>query len=125
MDNRFSELTDLVLRESGWFPNRNVPELVLKWKTELQRTDSKEMFTEAEKILLEFGGLRIKEKANIRDSKANLDLNPSLLIGEGDRLEEFEKRLVTSLYPLGEAEGGHLFLAVSQNGKVYLLMMDI
>lgn len=125
MNNRFSNATEIILRKAGWYPNRNVSEIVVTWKAELLKTDKKEMFPEAEKILLEFGGLNIKR--NINDKRYSLDysINPSLAAYESDRFDSFEKELKINLFPLGEAGGGHGFVAVGEDGKIYLLMMNI
>ncbi len=121
--NRFSQATETILRKAGWFPGRNVSDLVEGWRVELRRLNNQEMFPEAEKILLEFGGLKIKTPTNKDIPK--YDLNPLLVIGENDRFEAFEEILKAKLYPLGEADGGHAFLAVSEDGKIYLLMMNL
>lgn len=126
MNNRFSKFTENILRKAGWFPGRNMPETVTNWKAELQKTDNKEMFAEAEKILLEFGRLKIKQgSANNPNTRSYFEINPSLVVYEGDRFEDFEKVLETTLYPLGEAESGHVFLAVSEDGRIFLVMMDL
>jgi hypothetical protein len=126
MKSRFSEFTETILRASGWSPNRNVSQLVIQWKAEIQKTDGQEMFPEAEKILIEFGGLKIKQNyPNKIYSRTSVEINPSLVIYESDRFEVFEKNLEINLYPLGETDGGHSFLTVGEDGRIFLVMMNV
>src|SRR5687767_13564492 len=104
---RFSAKAENTLRRAGWYPGRSVPDLVASWKATLLRSDGFEMFPCAEKALLEFGGLKISEQGpGITCSREPFEVDPSLVMYERDRLNEFVPALNTRLYPLGEAVGG-------------------
>jgi hypothetical protein len=45
-----------------------------------------------------------------------------LAAGEGERFGQVEGELGVSLFPLGEAGNGHVFLAIGEDGRVYALM---
>jgi hypothetical protein len=122
---RFSNTVELTLRDAGWFPGRNMGNQVGEWTRELS-SDGFEIFPEAEKVLLEFGGLNVTQDApGVNCAREPFQVAPILAAGEADRFEEFAEYLKTQLYPLGEACGGHGFLAIGKSGKVFLLMDDI
>ncbi len=84
------------------------------------------MFDAARHALTEFGGLKVDvDGPGVDFAKGSFQLDPSLAIGEEDRFDVFEKRLASRLYPLGEAYGGHTFLAIDDQGSVFLLMGDV
>jgi hypothetical protein len=123
---RLSSQAEDVLKQAGWYPGRQVPDLVASWKESLMLSDGFEMFQSAESALLEFGGLNIDQDAPGETcAREPFTLDPTLTAHEGDRFSEFASLLNTRLYPLGEAAGGYYFLAISENGHVYLLMQDI
>lgn len=124
--SRFSAKAEETLRRAGWFPGRRVPDSVASWKEMLLRSDAFTMSTSAEKALLEFGGLKFAEQGEgTTCSREPFEIDPSLAMHEGDRLEEFSTLVNTRLYPLGEAWGGMCFLAIGENDRVYVLMEDI
>ena len=122
---RFSNKVELTLRDAGWFQGRNVPDQVEEWTRELS-SDGFEIFPEAERVLSEFGGLNVHQDApGVNCAREPFRVAPTLAAGESDRFGEFAEYLKTTLYPLGEASGGHYFLAIGKNGQVFLLMQDI
>jgi hypothetical protein len=122
---RFSKTVDLTLRDVGWFPSRNLGDQVGEWASEL-RSDGFEIFPEAERVLAEFGRLEVDQDApGVNCAREPFRLVPTLAVGEADRFGEFAEYLKTPLYPLGEACGGHGFLAMGKSGQVFLLMDDI
>jgi hypothetical protein len=48
-------------------------------------------------------------------------IDPALAAGEEDRFAAFDDFVVGSLFPLGEAHGGHAFLGIDRAGTVYLV----
>ena len=122
---RFSAQAENSLRRAGWYPGRQVPDLVASWSETLLRSDGLQMFPSAESALLEFGGLKFDEQGpGVTCSREPFELDPTLAIYEGDSLGDFVPVLDTNLYPLGEAEGGLCFVVIGENGRVYLLMQD-
>lgn len=90
------------------------------------RSDGFEMFRCAESTLLEFGGLKFEEQGpGLTCSRESFQLDPTLVIHERDRFDDFVAVLRTNLYPLGEGVGGLCFIAISENGQVYLLMQEL
>lgn len=123
---RFGIKAEETLRRAGWYPEREVPDLIASWKPSLLLSDGFEMFESAEKVLLEFGGLSVdQEGAGETIARESFTLDPALAASEGDRFSDLSSRVNTRLYPLGEAFGGHSFLAVGENSHIYLLMNDI
>lgn len=115
-----------VLTAAGWFPDRKVPDLLRQWEGQLTLSDGFELFPEAERALLEFGGLDVNQSgAGKTCSREPFSTDPLLAIYEGDRFREFSQYLDTRLYPLGEACGGLCFLAIDERGRVYFLMDDL
>lgn len=55
----------------------------------------------------------------------SFDLNPSLAMGEEDRFRRYEEAVSVPLYPLGEACGGHVFMAIAEDGRVFAIMDDL
>lgn len=122
---RFSNTVKLTLMDAGWFPGRNVRVEIDQWAREL-RSDGFKMFHQAEKVLSEFGGLNVHQEAlGVNCARESFHVLPTLAAGEADRFGEFAEYLKTTLYPLGEASGGHYFLAIGESGQVFLLMHDI
>jgi hypothetical protein len=124
--HRFSSEAEDTLRRAGWYPGRRVPDLVASWKATLQVSDGFEMFPNAESFLLEFGGLSIDQHGPGESfAREPFTFDPTLAAYESDRFSDFSARLNTRLYPVGEAIGGHYFLAIGENEHVYLLMNDL
>jgi hypothetical protein len=61
----------------------------------------------------------------VTSAKEYFEIDPLLALGEGDRFSHFSDHVGTNLYPLGEGAGGHYFLAIGEDGRVFLLMEDI
>jgi hypothetical protein len=123
---RFSPQAEETLREAGWYPGRQVPALVASWKKILMLSDGVEMFSSAESVLLEFGGLRINQQSpGVSSAREPFTFDPTSAVYEGDRFSDFSTILQSRLYPLGEASAGYYFWAIGENGSVYLLMNDL
>ena len=75
-------------------------------------------------MLLEFGGLSVgKSGPGVERARVALRLNRALAIGERVRLQDyFEELHGRGAFPLGDADGGHLFLAMAEDGEVFILM---
>lgn len=107
------------LQELGWHPDRSVSDDVERWKRELAEFA---IFDVAETVLTEFGGLECKEQGpGIEAARSKFSLDPTLALGEGDRFDDFEKEIDRRLYPLGEVDGGHAFLAIADDGRIYAM----
>lgn len=115
-----------LLRRAGWYPGRQVPDLVASWKASLMLSDGFEMFQSAEKALLEFGGLSFDQSGPGETcAREPFTIDPTLAAYENDRFNEFSSLFNTRFYPLGEAFAGYYFLAIDEHDQVYLLMQDI
>lgn len=122
---RFSNTVELTLKDAGWFAGRNVNDQVEEWSRNLH-FDGFEIFPAAERVLAEFGGLIVTQDApGLSCAREPFSVVPTLAAGEADRFGEFATHLKTRLYPLGEAAGGNCFLAIAENGEVFLIMDDI
>jgi hypothetical protein len=119
-------IVEAELERAGWHPGRSVGNLVSEWSRRLDRPDGFRMFPAARDALAEFGGLAGGLSGpGVKRSRSSFRLDPTLAIGEEDRFRKYAASLTTGLYPLGEAGDGHAFLAIDEQGGVYLLMDDI
>jgi hypothetical protein len=124
--DRFSPETERLLRASGWFEGRTVPALVEAWRAELETPGGFALSPAARQVLSEFGGLHIQAKgAGIACARSDIDLNPLLAKCEEDRFSSFNCLQGKQLFPLGEADLGHLFVAIDGGGNVYLVMQFV
>ena len=123
--SRFSPKVNETLRKAGWYPGRQVPDLVASWKANPMLSEF-HMFNSAESVLLEFGGLRIDEQGPGETcAREPFEINPTLAAYEGDWFAHLSRRINTSLYPLGEAAAGYYYWAIGENARVYLLMDEL
>lgn len=122
---RFSKQSERVLRRAGWYPGRQVPELVSLWKKHPAIADI-EMFETAERFLLEFGGITITQSGpGVTLARSPFKINPALAYHESALFKKFGAMVDTRLYPLGEAGNGYYYLAIGENGRVYYVMQGI
>ncbi|MFD7631535.1 SUKH-3 domain-containing protein [Streptomyces sp. NPDC059851] len=114
---RFSDEVEGVLRRAGWLPDRRVD--LAQWKV------SSAEFTwhaAAEKFLQEFGGLRVDNSGpGITCARESFEFDPELAIGEGERFAELSELFGHKFFPLGEVGQGEFFLAIDEEGAIYLL----
>jgi len=122
---RFSKQSERVLRRAGWYPGRQVPELVSKWKNHPAIADI-EMFETAERFLLEFGGIEVTQSGpGVNLARSPFKIDPTVAYHQSDLFTEFGRMVDTRLYPLGEAADRWYYLAIGENGRVYYVMEDI
>jgi hypothetical protein len=123
---RFSNETEELLKASGWFDGRSVPDLVESWRTEVESRGAFALTPAAHRALNEFGGLHIKsEGAGIAWARTDIDINPTFAMFEDDRIFSFHCLQGKQLFPLGEASWGQYFAVIDECGKVYLVMEDV
>jgi len=118
----WSRETEAVVARAGWHPGRSVADRVARWGSELATEGGFELFPAASSALGEFGGLEFAASgAGVDFARGNVNIDPSLAIGEEDRFRELETRHGLKLFPLGEAYDGNLFLGIDPSGRVYLI----
>jgi hypothetical protein len=123
---RFSNLVREILSAAGWFPGRRIEERVDQWAELLVHPNGFVLFPAARAVLLEFGGLQIDQQGpGIECAREPLDLDPLLALNEEDLFAAHSKRLGAKLFPIGEALSGQAFLAISEDGQVFLVMDDV
>ena len=109
------------LRAAGWREGRDCVASLLEWKSSLA-AEGFEMFPAAEAVLREFGGLKVVNRGPGEElARSSFEVDPSLASGERDRFAAFEAPLGKRLFPLGEVDEGHAFLACADDGKIYML----
>ena len=114
-----------MLRDAGWHPGRRVPDAVERWRTTLT-PEGFRLHAAAEAVLLEYGGLHIgRVGPGVDQARSDVELDPVLAAGEADRFGDFPELAGRSVFPLGEAAGGHLFLGIAETGEVYALMDEV
>src|ERR1700754_1321645 len=122
---RFSSQTEQVLRGAGWYPGRQVPEMITSWEGEEMLSES-QMFPAAKRVLLEFGGLFVDQSGSGETcAREPFDTDPTRAAYEGDTFSELSRLVDTKFYPLGEAFGGTCYWAISEDDQFYILMDDI
>ena len=115
--SRFSPAVESTLRAAGWAPGRDVSASVSQWERAIPEYQG---FAAARRALSEFEGLVVSASGpGISMARIPVELNPTLARGEDDRLLAFQA--VGPLFPLGEVENGQHFLAISQEGAVYVV----
>ncbi|TKD06475.1 SUKH-3 domain-containing protein [Polyangium fumosum] len=118
----WSAQTEARLRGAGWFRGRRDSQRVARWRQTLETPDGFRMSMAAEKVLAEFGGLRVDCKGpGLACARGGFNLDPELASGEEDRFGDFRDQVGRDLFPLGEAYKGEVFLAIDDIGRVYLL----
>lgn len=123
---RFSDVVENILREAGWFPGRTMGNTLLQSNRDLERANGFELFPAAEAAISEFGGLVVdQEGPGTVYAREPFHIDPTLAIYEGELFAECSEKLKTKLYPLGEAATGNYFLAIGEDGRVFLIMEDI
>lgn len=100
----WSDETEQVMREMGWFPGRRVD--TTRWREHftsvgLPPTEA------AERFLGEYGGL-VREHYGkaITCARTPFEFDPMLLVGEEDRCLEWGEEIGKSLFPIGDVGGG-------------------
>jgi hypothetical protein len=82
------------------------------------------MFDRAEIVLREFGNLRVQQTGPGHDfARSTFVIDPTLP-GDGALFRRLEGKLGAPTYPLGEAVGGHAFMGIVEDGRVFLVMDD-
>ncbi|MEU3428497.1 SUKH-3 domain-containing protein [Streptomyces gardneri] len=115
--SRFSQEVEGVLRRAGWLPDRRVE--LTHWKVSAGEFT---WHTAAEKFLQEFGGLRFDVSGpGITCAREPFEIDPELALGEGDRFAELSEAFGRTFFPLGEVGQGEFFLAIDEEGVIYLL----
>ena len=120
------EPIESLLRRAGWYPGRRDQHAVAGWQAKLA-LDGFSMHAAAEAVLLEFGGLHVGDSGpGVECARADVRLDPTLAIGERDRLQEYFPQVHgRGLYPLGETDGGHCILAIAEDGEVFRVMDEV
>lgn len=105
-----------MLAECGWHAGRDV-------SAALKLPKDFVIFPTVQRILAEFGNLKCgKRGPGIECARSTLNLDPSLAEGESDRFKPYSQLIGSKLYPLGEGDDGHYFVAVDERGRVFLVM---
>ncbi|MFI5981097.1 SUKH-3 domain-containing protein [Streptomyces sp. NPDC051555] len=114
---RFSREVEGVLRAAGWLPDRRVG--LTQWKASVSEFS---WHAAAESFLQEFGGLRVDISGpGITCVREPFEFDPELAIGEGGRFVELSELFGRRFFPLGEFGQGEFFLAIDEQGVIYLL----
>ena len=113
-----------VLLAAGWADSWDKASAVLDWTRKLELGFA--IFPAAQQALRRFGGLRVEQRGpGEMCARETFVIDPLLALYEDDRFQAYASPLGTELYPLGEAAAGHVFLAISTDGRVFALMDEI
>jgi hypothetical protein len=112
MSSRFPAGVLQCLVAAGWTPARSVP-LPNDLPTDFT------IFSAAEKVLREFGGLHIGSVGPGQEcATSDLSLSPASATGLSAHTG-LATSTGSSLYPLGEFHHGHAFLLIDEDGAIY------
>lgn len=122
---RFSPATHAALVELGWYPGRDMGIQVNHWKATLERVGFR-LFQEAEVALREFGGIHSTISGRgLECAREPFQIDPLLAQHDNDLFAEPTRILGVEIFPLGEVAGGHTFLAIAEDGRVFMFMEDL
>jgi SUKH-3 immunity protein len=115
---RFSRETEAMLREGGWFPGRDVTNIL-----KLPEGFAIARHPHAHAILKEFAYLEIgHSRPGIAVAQSTIHFDPMLALGEDDRLADYTRVMHRHFYPLGMVDGGYYHLTIDEVGWVFLMM---
>ncbi|MGV9297450.1 MULTISPECIES: SUKH-3 domain-containing protein [Amycolatopsis] len=107
------------LEAAGWHRGRQVD--VEGWRAGLAG-EGLRMPDAAAEFLASFGGLKFDLKGRgITRGKEPFDLDPLVAAGEEGRFVDWGREIGRALFPIGELDGGHFFLAIDEEGEIYCL----
>lgn len=114
---RFSKTTYRLLTAGGWFVGRDVSE-------SLKLPPNFEIHPYAQDVLKEFCFLRVGErKAGIERAQRIVEFNPLVAQYEQELFADYSSLSNSNrLYPLGEIDDGHAYLAIDDQGRVFSLL---
>lgn len=118
----WSAQTEAQMTTAGWHKGRRATQRVREWRRQLEKPHGFRMSSVAERVLEEFGGIRVESQGpGLECARGGFNLDPELVSGEEDRFGDFRDQVESDLFPLGEAYNGHAFLAIDGTGRVFLL----
>ena len=122
-DPQFSDVVVDALKNSGWQPGRRVDDSTIRgW---LRSLEGFEVNGAAERVLQEFGGLKIDQRGpGVSVARGPINFDPMKASGEDDRFADFAS-LTGKLFPLGEVWGGYALFAISPDERVFAVMDDV
>lgn len=114
-----------VLEKSGWNENRKID--ISSWKAVLV-DEGYSIFSYAEEILENFGGIEINDKDDRIYSCPQFDFDPvNAASGEFDRLDYYQSIAHDQLFPIGSIVDGIAYVGISKKfywgsvDKLYLV----
>jgi len=111
----WSPTTVALLQHAGWRPGRDVSDTIIF-------PSAFPLFPAAARVLAEFGHLRIgRQGPGLELAQSTVQIDPMLAWGEDDRFADAQAAIRSDLYPLGEIDGGHAFLAIDQQGRIFIV----
>jgi SUKH-3 immunity protein len=121
-----NEKDRLLLEAIGWHPGRDIADLAEAWMAQLERQGGFTAFPAARRAIHEFGGLKSSITApGERFAREPFDLTPVLAAFEDDRFDEAAEAIGQPMYPLGEGGGGHYFVGIAADGRVFHLAASL
>ncbi|WP_217167004.1 SUKH-3 domain-containing protein [Streptomyces sp. AC512_CC834] len=122
---RWSPEAERVLRLAGWQPGRAVP--VDAWERMMREADEGYVMHEAaRRFLSEFGGLEVHQKGpGMNAARSPFRLDPLLAKRDFEIIESLSEDAEVDLYPLGDLSQGNFYVAMAEDGAVYVGMDDV
>jgi hypothetical protein len=115
MDNHFSESVLTLLLTAGWYPGRKVI-------PPIEAASPFTLFSRAEELLVEFGGLHIGKCGPGRDfATSDVEITVTGMNHLARELPEYEERFDVRLCPIGKYCHRHGYLLTDVIGRIYAL----
>ncbi|MCK8499503.1 SUKH-3 domain-containing protein [Myxococcus fulvus] len=115
-----SEIAKQRLSAAGWTPGRDVSGKLSKWVHTLREKGGFEVFPAAERVLREFGGLSVEQRGpGVTSARESFSLDPLLGVNGRRMFGRYAEFLGVSLYPLGTAFAGDMYLVVAEDDRVF------
>jgi hypothetical protein len=110
---RFLPETEALLKHAGWASCK--PSQI-----KIRSVDHFQLFEEAEKILIEFGGLSVGSMKRGRQRATSVvEFIPEYAEHLSPALRDFQRLHEVVLYPLAALDYGHAFLFLDNKGRCY------
>jgi len=111
----WSPTTVALLQHAGWRPGRDVSGTIIF-------PSAFPLFPAAARVLAKFGHLRIgRQGPGLELAQSTVQIDPMLGGYSEDEFAEAETLIHSALYPLGEIDGGYAFLAIDQQGRIFIV----
>ena len=114
---------EIELIKAGWFVGRDLASEWEAWKAWWVCVAGLPNMTSAEKVLREFGQLSIgRVGPGYNCASYVMRTDPMLVQYDVDLVQQVASVVGLSVFPLGTAHGGHVYVLIAEDGRVFQAM---